>query len=163
MNSITETFPFKVKAVGGKCKRRKEKDDHKQNKTHLSRFQTKKICFRCWKNYFKVESGKNDWNAWYIPLHFQQGWGSGFGLKNRIRGSVPRNEGRFKNFYRMNILDYFKLNLFYYHTFGVKCQMFISVKPARIRQNSEWIRIQGSTTYCGRLKSKVWEHKRRLI
>ena len=51
----------------------------------------------------------------------------------------------------MNILHNFKIVFFGFQTFGVRCPR--SVKPARIRQNSDWIRIriQGSTAYRGRL------------
>ena len=63
----------------------------------------------------------------------------------------------------MNILDNFKIIIFCLHTFGVRYPR--SVKPARIRQSSDWIRIliQGSTAYKGRQTPKVWKQNRRRL
>ena len=50
---------------------------------------------------------------------------------------------------------------FLFSYFGIRCPK--SVKPARIGQNSDWVQIQGSKTYRGRVTTKVWKQKRMLL
>ena len=90
--------------------------------------------------------------AFKVLCAFRQGWGRGSGFcQIRIRGTVPRKRGDLKNSIKWIFYTISKYYFFGFQTFGVRCPR--SVKPARIRQNSDWIqiRIQGSTAYRGRL------------
>ena len=73
-------------------------------------------------------------------------------LQDSDPGHSTSNEGRFLKFYWMNILGNFKIILFCFHTFGVRCPR--SLKPSR---------IQGSKAYSGRLTLKVSKQKRRVL